>query len=108
DGIRALPVTGVQTCALPIHAYGSLCGKFTAPASGLTGQMHIGTENGNVYFAVEEYKRRKFQLLFDTVKAGIALNEDITIKGRAAAYAGNNIDGAAAKYRVVRQAESGR
>src|SRR5690606_36732440 len=34
----------------------------------------------------------------------IALNEEITIRGRATAYAGNNIDGAEVKYRVVRHA----
>src|SRR5690606_26810402 len=94
----------VTSLKLTTNAYGSFSGKFTAPASGLTGQMHIGTENGNVYFAVEEYKRPKFQLLFDTVKTGIALNEEITVKGHALAYAGNNIDGAEVKYRVVRHA----
>src|SRR5690606_36755910 len=54
--------------------------------------------------AVEEYKRPKFDVTFDTVKANITLNEEITIKGRATAYAGNNIDGAEVKYRVVRHA----
>src|SRR5690606_35502376 len=94
----------VSTSELTTNTYGSFSGKFTAPASGLTGQMHIGTENGNVHFAVEEYKRPKFDVAFDTVKANIALNDEITIKGRAIAYAGNNIDGAEVKYRVVRHA----
>ncbi len=94
----------VNTLKLTTNAYGSFSGTFTAPASGLTGQMHIGTENGNAYFAVEEYKRPKFGVTFDTVKANIALNEEITVTGRAAAYAGNNIDGASVKYRVVRHA----
>src|SRR5690606_41745212 len=70
----------------------------------ISGHMRIATDNGSVYFAVEEYKRPKFEVAFDTVKANIALNEEITIRGRATAYAGNNIDGAEVKYRVVRHA----
>ena len=94
----------VSTMKLKTNAYGSFAGKFTAPASGLTGQMHVTAGNGNAYFAVEEYKRPKFQVMFDTVKTNIALNEEINIQGRAEAYAGNNIEGAEVKYRVVRQA----
>lgn len=94
----------VTSMLLTTNTYGSFSGKFTAPESGLTGQMHIGTKNGNVYFSVEEYKRPKFQVVFDTLKASIALNEEIKVKGHALAYAGNNIDGALVKYRVVRQA----
>lgn len=94
----------VTSLQLNTNEYGSFSGKFTAPESGLTGQMHIGSENGNVYFSVEEYKRPKFQVVFDTMKANIALNEEIKVKGHAVAYAGNNIDGAEVRYRVVRHA----
>ncbi|MGV3761145.1 alpha-2-macroglobulin family protein [Parapedobacter sp.] len=94
----------VASMELTTNGYGSFSGKFIAPASGLTGQMHIKTANGNAYFAVEEYKRPKFEVVFDTLKANIALNEEITLKGHAAAYAGSNIDGAAVRYRVVRHA----
>src|SRR5690606_40351412 len=55
----------------------------------ISGHMRIATDNGSVYFAVEEYKRPKFEVAFDTVKANIALNEEITIRGRATAYAGD-------------------
>src|SRR5690606_22761930 len=94
----------ISAMELTTYKYGSFAGKFTAPGSGLTGHMRIATDNGSVYFAVEEYKRPKFEVAFDTVKANIALNEEITIRGRATAYAGNNIDGAEVKYRVVRHA----
>lgn len=94
----------VTSLQLTTNEYGSFAGKFTAPESGLTGQMYIGAENGNAYFAVEEYKRPKFQVVFDTLKANVALNEPVTLRGHAVAYAGNNIDGAEVKYRVVRRA----
>src|SRR5690606_36969910 len=72
--------------------------------TGLTGQMRIADENGTVYFSVEEYKRPRFQVSFDTVKSAIALNDTVVFSGRAQAYAGNDISGAEVKYRVVRRA----
>jgi uncharacterized protein YfaS (alpha-2-macroglobulin family) len=59
---------------------------------------------GSVYFSVEEYKRPKFEVKFETVKGSYRLNEELTAKGNAKAYSGANIDGAQVKYRVVRQA----
>ncbi|MGK6351854.1 alpha-2-macroglobulin family protein [Parapedobacter sp. DT-150] len=97
---------GQEVAKLPLvtNAWGSFSGKFTAPTSGLTGQMRIGNDNGDVYISVEEYKRPKFHVAFDTVKSAIALHEQVTVKGRAQAYAGNSIDGAQVSYRVVRRA----
>ena len=84
------------------NEFGSFTGNFTAPEGLLTGNMRIGDENGNAYFSVEEYKRPKFFVQFDTLKERSALNEDVNISGKALAYAGNNIDGAKVSYRVVR------
>lgn len=84
------------------NEFGSFTGSFTAPDGLLTGNMRIQNENGSVYFSVEEYKRPKFYVEFDTVKKDFALNDDVKISGKALAYAGNNIDGATVKYRVVR------
>lgn len=88
---------------LETNEYGSVSGKFTIPEGVLTGQMHIGNENGQSYFRVEEYKRPKFHVDFDTLKGAYTLNETATVKGFAKAYAGNNIDAATVKYRVVRR-----
>lgn len=94
----------VQSLELTTNEYGSFTGKFTAPETGLTGQMRIENNYGSTYFSVEEYKRPKFYVEFDTLKDSYALNQEVTIKGFAKAYAGNNIDGASVKYRVVRRA----
>ncbi|WP_353181864.1 alpha-2-macroglobulin family protein, partial [Parapedobacter lycopersici] len=94
----------VTSLELTTNGFGSFSGKFTAPESGLTGQMRIADENGTVYFSVEEYKRPRFQVSFDTVKSAIALNDTVVFSGRAQAYAGNDISGAEVKYRVVRRA----
>lgn len=86
------------------NKYGTFSGTFTAPIGVLTGQMRLSDHNGNKYFRVEEYKRPKFEVLFDPVEGSFKLDQDITIKGRAKAYAGSNIDGAEVKYRVTRTA----
>ncbi len=94
----------VQSLELTTNEYGSFTGKFTAPETGLTGQMRISDGYGTIYFSVEEYKRPKFYVAFDTLKGSYALNQEVKVKGFAKAYAGNNIDGATVKYRVVRRA----
>ncbi len=94
----------VASLDLTSNEYGTFSGSFTAPDNGLTGQMRITNGYGNSYFSVEEYKRPKFYVQFDPVKGSYRLNEKVSVKGRAIAYAGNNIDGAKVKYRVVRNA----
>ena len=93
----------VKELSLTTNAFGSFSGSFTAPESGLTGTMYISSGAGSVYFNVEEYKRPKFFVSFDTVKNNYALNEQVTIQGKAAAYAGSNISNAQVQYRVVRR-----
>jgi len=94
----------IATLELTTNGFGSFNGKFTAPEGTLGGQMYIQNSSGSVYFSVEEYKRPKFYVELDTIKANYALDEAINITGTAKAYAGNNISGANVKYRVVRRA----
>ena len=94
----------VADVVLTSNEYGTVNGSFVAPASGLTGQMYISNGYGTKYFSVEEYKRPKFEVAFNPVKGSFKLNEKVSVKGKAKAYAGNAIDGANVKYRVVRTA----
>ncbi|MBC7889561.1 MAG: alpha-2-macroglobulin [Ferruginibacter sp.] len=87
------------------NEYGSYHGSFKLPEGVLNGQFSLFDETTNAthYFNVEEYKRPKF---FVEVKKPIGtyrLFDSINVTGTAKAYAGNNIDGAAVKYRVVRK-----
>ena len=93
----------VSSLDLTSNEYGTFNGTFTAPA-GITGQVYITNGSGTQYFSVEEYKRPKFSASIDSVKGSYKLNEMITVKGSAIAYAGNVIDNADVKYRVVRTA----
>jgi uncharacterized protein YfaS (alpha-2-macroglobulin family) len=92
---------------LKSNEFGTFNGAFTAPATGLTGQMSIrATEGGYgaTYFNVEEYKRPRFEVTMKPVEGAFRLREKITVRGEAKNYAGNAVDGAQVRYRVVRTA----
>ncbi|MBK7311128.1 MAG: hypothetical protein IPI93_10110 [Sphingobacteriaceae bacterium] len=93
----------VSSLELTSNEYGSINGTFIAPQGLMTGQMHITDGHGTAYIRVEEYKRPKFETDFDPVKGSFKINDEITVTGKAKAYAGNVIDGAKVSYRVVRK-----
>ncbi len=98
----------IEKLELRTNEYGTINGAFTAPTSGLAGNMRISIQwsgqSSTKYVRVEEYKRPKFEATFDPVKGSFKLGEEVIVKGKAKAYAGSNIDGAKVVYRVVREA----
>ena len=92
----------VNSINLTTNEYGTVSGSFTAPQTGLNGQMQITDNYGNAYISVEDYKRPKFETNFNPAKGSYKLNDEVSVSGIAKAYAGNVIDGAKVKYRVVR------
>ncbi len=92
----------VSEMVLTTNEYGSFNGTFTAPSGVLNGSMTIKNESGSVSVQVEEYKRPTFEVTFNPLKGSYKLNEPVTVTGSAKAYAGNAIDQASVKYRVVR------
>ena len=98
----------VSKLDLKSNEFGSVSGTFEIPNNGLLGNMrlqsNIGVSASSTYFRVEEYKRPKFEVTFKPVEGSYKLNEKITVKGNAKAFAGSNIDGAEVTYRVVREA----
>ena len=95
----------VEKIIAHVNEYGSFSGKFQLPQNALNGQFFIYADDRmNLSFHVEEYKRPKFSVAYDTLKATYQLNDSIQISGTAIAYAGNFIDGAKVSYRVVRNA----
>lgn len=95
----------VDSIKLTTNEFGSYSGKFTLPQGQMNGNFRIidETVNGQTYFSVEEYKRPKFFVEYQPVKGSFKVNDEIKITGYAKAYAGNNIDNAKVKYRVVRE-----
>ncbi|MBS1774963.1 MAG: alpha-2-macroglobulin [Bacteroidetes bacterium] len=104
--IRFEDVNGQKIASIDLtsNEYGSFTGSFVTPQNRMTGNMRIANENGSIDFSVEEYKRPKFKVDFDTIHASYAIGEDISVVGNALAYAGNAVDNATVSYRVVRQA----
>ena len=94
----------VGELSLTSNEFGSVNGSFTAPKGMLLGQMTISNESGSVYISVEEYKRPTFEVISSPLEGNYRLGESIEVTGNAVSYAGNSIDGAIVKYRVVRTA----
>ena len=95
----------VADVQLLTNEFGSYHGSFKLPEGTLNGQFNLfdtGT-NSQQYFSVEEYKRPRFFTEVQKPTGTYRLMDSITITGTAKAYAGNNIDGAKVKYRVVRK-----
>ncbi len=97
----------VSELEVTTNEYGSYKGSFVLPQGGLTGQFSILDEktNGQQAFNVEEYKRPKFFTEIPKPKGTYRINDSIKVTGTAKAYAGNNVDGANVKYRVVRKVQ---
>jgi hypothetical protein len=87
------------------NEWGSFDGRFTLPEGLLGGRFSLGMSNanGSADFSVEEYKRPKFEVRFDTLKSVYKAGDSITMKGTAKAYAGNTVSGAKVRYRVTRR-----
>ncbi|MGB6152426.1 MAG: MG2 domain-containing protein [Pricia sp.] len=108
--VRLNDVNGQQVSELELetNAFGSFNGEFILPNSGLTGEFSIqvsavsGLVREDHYFSVEEYKRPKFETSFEPVTDTFRVNDSITVKGTANAYAGSNITDAKVSYRVKR------
>ncbi|MEZ5082907.1 MAG: alpha-2-macroglobulin family protein [Bacteroidales bacterium] len=93
----------ISSLELTTNEYGSFHGSFTAPQGGLNGQMTIKNETGSHIITVEEYKRPKFEVVFNPVKGSFKIGENIEVTGQAKAYAGNAISGADVTFRVIRK-----
>ncbi|NLU94526.1 alpha-2-macroglobulin family protein [Chitinophaga sp. Ak27] len=97
--------TKVDSLKLTTNEYGTYSGKFVLPEGRMNGIFSLkeAKGKGNLAVRVEEYKRPKFYVAFDSVKESYRLGDTVTATAKALAYAGNNIDGAKVKYRVERQ-----
>lgn len=95
----------INEVQLLTNEYGSYNGSFKLPDGLLNGQFSLcdETTNATQYFNVEEYKRPKFFVAVSKPTGTYRLYDSIKVTGSAKAYAGNNIDGATVKYRVIRK-----
>jgi len=103
--VRLTDVNGqtVQNLPFTTSDFGSFHGSLVLPTSLLNGNMSLQTDHGSVEFSVEDYKRPTFQVTFEPVTGTPQLGQEVTVGGKATAYAGQPIDGATVQYRVVRR-----
>jgi len=87
------------------NEFGSFSGVFHIPASSLTGTYWIQARNGfgNVFINVEEYKRPKFTVEFETNKVQAVLNEPVRLSGKAVYLNGAAVTRARYNWRVLRR-----
>ncbi|GAB1856353.1 alpha-2-macroglobulin family protein [Flavobacteriaceae bacterium MHTCC 0001] len=103
----------LKTLNLTTNDFGSVSGEFILPNNGLNGQYYVQLNSEdktnnfytNTYVSVEEYKRPKFETQFTPVTETFKVNDSVTLKGNALAYAGSNITNAKVVYRVHRKVE---
>ena len=94
----------IASLELTTNEFGSIAGEFVLPNGGLTGQYYLESDYGDIYFSVEEYKRPKFEVEFDSIKETFKLEQKVIAKGKAISFSGANVDNAKVVYRVYRQA----
>lgn len=92
------------------NAFGSFNGEFVLPNNGLTGEYRLVINMNrltkkNTYISVEEYKRPKFEAKFNPVTDTYKIDDSVTVKGNAMAFAGSSISDAKVVYRVVRNVD---
>ena len=94
----------VDSANLASNEYGSFSGSFIIPQNVLTGNFSIAAKHcqGVANISVEEYKRPRFYVEFDTLNTAYKLNDTITITGYAKGYAGNALDNAVVTFNVQR------
>lgn len=98
----------VKELELKTNEFGSVSGEFILPNNGLTGQFSLEIYAGNYGYAnisVEEYKRPKFETKLLPITETFKVNDSVTVKGNALAYAGSTITDAKVVYRVHRKVQ---
>lgn len=93
----------IDSAIVSTNGFGSYTTSFKLPQGRLNGMFRVSANDGtSVYFRVEEYKRPTFTVSLDKPTETYRLNDTVTIRGNAVAFAGNSISNAKVSYRVVR------
>lgn len=83
--------------------YGSFSGDFVLPKNVLNGDFSLKTDNGYVYFKVEEYKRPTFEITFENPEKEYAVNDNVRVTGNVMALSGFGLDKVEYEYSIVRR-----
>jgi uncharacterized protein YfaS (alpha-2-macroglobulin family) len=92
----------VSSQELITNKFGSFSGSFVAPTEGLMGSFSITTEYGSTSVQIEEYKRPKFEAVFNPIDKAYNIGDMVLATGKATTFAGAPLDGATVSYTVKR------
>jgi hypothetical protein len=117
----------IDTLILKTNAFGSFSGSFKAPANGQLGAFQIHTipyfktekqeeafddtydiddRDISITFQIEEYKRPRFELVFDPKTQAYKLGDTVKIHGQVKALAGSPVDGIPIEYNLSQYLQS--
>lgn len=87
------------------NEFGSYWGSFTLPKGKLNGNFILKTEDqlGWKSFKVEEYKRPKFEVIFDDIKGEYQFGDTIHLTGKAVSYSGVPLSGTTVNYEIKKE-----
>ncbi|MBD8081165.1 alpha-2-macroglobulin family protein [Chryseobacterium caseinilyticum] len=86
--------------------FGSFSGSFEIPKDRLNGKFSIyvsGNRYNQKYFSVEEYKRPKFEITFDTIKSEYKYGQTIELKGKVTTFSGVPLSKTAVNFDIKRE-----
>jgi len=93
---------GIDTLKLTTNRYGTVTGKFKIPTGGLSGRFSLRSENGNVAFQVEEYRRPGFKIAVDDLKGEYRIDAPVGLTGNVSSFSGVPLKNVTGKYRISR------
>ncbi|MEN4760968.1 MG2 domain-containing protein [Chryseobacterium sp. C39-AII1] len=101
----------ISTQKLKTNSFGSYSGSFVLPKDKMNGEFSLSTSGrhdirdlyGTKYFSVEEYKRPKFEIIFDTIKNDYKYGETIELKGKALTFSGIPLNNTVVNYEIKRE-----
>ncbi|WP_294296125.1 MG2 domain-containing protein [uncultured Chryseobacterium sp.] len=101
----------VESKKFRTNEFGSFSGTFTLPKDKLNGTFSLRTEfsaddytnGGYKSFSVEEYKRPKFEIVFDTIKSDYKYGQTIEIKGKAVSFSGIALNNTKINFEIKRE-----
>ncbi|KQT23695.1 hypothetical protein ASG22_06535 [Chryseobacterium sp. Leaf405] len=95
---------------LKTNEFGSYSGSFVLPKDRLNGKFTIQVkssrrsyESGSVAFSVEEYKRPKFEIVFDTIRNEYKYGQTIELKGKAVTFSGVPLSNSTVNFNLKRE-----
>ena len=89
------------------NEFGSYNGSFTLPSGKLNGQYSLQVDEPDLdmyaSFAVEEYKRPKFEVTFEPIKDEYKYGQTIEVKGKATMFSGIPMSNSKVNFEIKKQ-----